>query len=103
MKQARDGIPSRPVRLTLEMIKFEHSGLRAALRRNGALLASGSGYARRSWPGRSSGSSWRWWGAVGGDGLQRLLDADIDARNPRTRSRHLPAGCFGGFHLAFVA
>jgi 4-hydroxybenzoate polyprenyltransferase len=33
-----------------------------------------------------------------------LSDADIDARNPRTRMRHLPAGLLSrGFAWAFVA
>src|SRR6202012_923372 len=35
--------------------------------------------------------------------FNRLVDQDIDARNPRTRSRHLPAGLLSrGFAWAFV-
>jgi 4-hydroxybenzoate polyprenyltransferase len=35
--------------------------------------------------------------------FNRLLDADIDARNPRTRSRHLPAGLLSsGFAWGFT-
>jgi len=36
--------------------------------------------------------------------LNRLIDADVDARNPRTRTRHLPAGLLTrGFTWGFVA
>jgi 4-hydroxybenzoate polyprenyltransferase len=36
--------------------------------------------------------------------FNRLIDADIDARNPRTRSRHLPAGLLSAsFTWVFVA
>src|SRR5271166_2878756 len=36
--------------------------------------------------------------------FNRLVDADIDARNPRTKSRHIPAGLLSrGFAWAFVA
>ena len=36
--------------------------------------------------------------------FNRLIDADIDARNPRTRMRHLPAGVLSrGFTWGFVA
>ena len=31
--------------------------------------------------------------------FNRLIDAEIDARNPRTRMRHLPAGAVAGVHL----
>jgi 4-hydroxybenzoate polyprenyltransferase len=35
--------------------------------------------------------------------FNRILDADIDARNPRTRARHLPAGILStGFAWGFV-
>src|SRR5689334_11798386 len=35
--------------------------------------------------------------------FNRVVDADIDARNPRTRSRHLPAGLLSrGFAWGFV-
>jgi 4-hydroxybenzoate polyprenyltransferase len=36
--------------------------------------------------------------------FNRLVDSDVDARNPRTRARHLPAGLLGrGFAWGFVA
>ena len=36
--------------------------------------------------------------------FNRLVDADIDARNPRTRMRHLPAGLLSrGFAWGFIA
>ena len=36
--------------------------------------------------------------------FNRVLDADIDARNPRTKMRHLPAGLLSrGFAWGFIA
>jgi 4-hydroxybenzoate polyprenyltransferase len=32
------------------------------------------------------------WGRSGAMGMNRLLDADIDAKNPRTKTRAIPAG-----------
>ena len=96
----------RKVRLTLDMIKFEHSIFALPFAMTGALLAL-----------RGSGVEWaqfRWklvWIAVAMAGARsaamafnRLIDADIDARNPRTRLRHLPAGLLSaGFGWGFVA
>jgi 4-hydroxybenzoate polyprenyltransferase len=99
------------LRLTLDMIKFEHSVFALPFAMTGALLG------------------WRDFGAQGADGaagnwifakllwivvamvgarsaamaFNRLVDADIDARNPRTKARHLPAGLVGrGFGWGFV-
>ncbi len=92
--------------LTLEMIKFEHSVFALPFALTGALLAVRQG-------------------GFAGDGLplkflwiivamvsarsaamafNRVLDADIDARNPRTMTRHLPAGMLSRrFAWGFVA
>ena len=94
------------LRLTLEMIKFEHSVFALPFALTGALLAFRDGrYA--------TGEIWRkllWIVAamVGARSaamaFNRLVDSDIDARNPRTRMRHLPAGLLSrGFAWAFVA
>ena len=94
------------LRLTLEMIKFEHSVFALPFALTGALLAL---------RGSSDGSAeiWRklFWIVVAMVGARsaamafnRLVDADIDARNPRTRMRHLPAGLLTrGFGWLFVA
>jgi len=92
--------------LTLEMIKFEHSVFALPFALTGALLAI-----------RESGLSMRlmWpkiaWIAVAMVGARsaamafnRLVDAEIDARNPRTRRRHIPAGLLSAaFGWGFVA
>ena len=93
-------------RLTLEMIRFEHSVFALPFALTGALLAfRESGY-------RAAEIGWKllWIVAamVGARSaamaFNRLVDADIDARNPRTRMRHLPAGLLSsGFTWAFVA
>jgi len=84
----------RRLRLTLEMIKFEHSVFALPFALTGALLAwSDEGFPRQgAWTklacivvamvaARSVAMA-----------FNRVLDAEIDARNPRTRMRHLPAG-----------
>jgi 4-hydroxybenzoate polyprenyltransferase len=94
------------LRLTLEMIKFEHSVFALPFALTGALLAfRESGYNGRQIQSklllivvamvaaRSAAMA-----------FNRLVDADIDARNPRTRMRHLAAGLLGrGFTWVFVA
>jgi len=94
------------LRLTLEMIRFEHSVFALPFALTGAMLAwRESGYA-------SAGMAWKaLWIVVAMVGARsaamafnRLVDADIDARNPRTRMRHLPAGLVSrGFGWGFVA
>ncbi|MBK7928259.1 MAG: UbiA family prenyltransferase [Bryobacterales bacterium] len=82
------------LRLTLDMIKFEHSIFALPFALTGALLAISDG-----------GMSWgEVWGKLGlivvamvgarsaGMTFNRIVDAAIDARNPRTRERHIPAG-----------
>ena len=96
---------STRILLALDMIKFEHSVFALPFALTGALLAI-----------REDGYSLRMaavklvWIAVAmvaarsaAMAFNRLVDADIDARNPRTRMRHLPAGVLSrGFTWAFV-
>jgi len=93
------------LRLTLDMIKFEHSVFALPFAMTGALLAF-----RES--AFHAPDLWRklLWIAVAMVGARsaamafnRLVDSDLDARNPRTRTRHLPAGILSrGFAWAFV-
>src|SRR5579872_4565213 len=82
------------LRLTLEMIKFEHSIFALPFALTGALLA----FRESRLSGRIFGEKLLWiaLAMVGARSaamtFNRILDADIDARNPRTRMRHLPAG-----------
>ncbi len=85
------------LRLTLEMIKFEHSVFALPFALTGALLA-----VRESrFDARGLGYKLLWIvvAMVGARSaamaFNRILDADIDARNPRTRMRHIPAGVLG--------
>jgi 4-hydroxybenzoate polyprenyltransferase len=96
----------RKIRLTLEMIKFEHSIFALPFALTGALLAVREG-------GLEGAQLWRKlaWIVVAMVGARsaamafnRLIDADIDARNPRTRMRHIPAGLLSAsFGWGFVA
>jgi len=95
----------RRLRLTLEMIKFEHSLFALPFALTGALLAVREGgvtWAQALWKllwivvamvaARSAAMA-----------FNRLVDASIDGRNPRTRMRHLPAGLLTrAFAWAFV-
>ncbi len=98
------------LRLTLEMIKFEHSVFALPFALTGALLAFRESDFR---------APHTWWtvgwivvAMVGARSaamaFNRLVDAEIDARNPRTKMRHIPAGhlsrafCWG-FTLASAA
>ena len=94
------------VRLTLEMIKFEHSVFALPFALTGALLAIREG-------GLEIRAIWVKiiWIAVAMVGARsaamafnRVVDAEIDARNPRTRTRHIPAGLLSAtFGWGFVA
>lgn len=94
------------IRLTLEMIKFEHSVFALPFALTGALLAIREG-------GLSARTIWIKIGWIviamvaarsAAMAFNRLIDAPIDARNPRTRMRHLPAGLISrGFTWGFVA
>jgi len=82
------------LRLTLEMIKFEHSVFALPFALTGALLAL-----RESNPAARDIAVKLVWIVVAmvaarsaAMAFNRLLDRDIDSKNPRTRMRHLPAG-----------
>jgi 4-hydroxybenzoate polyprenyltransferase len=79
----------RHLRIVLEMIKFEHTVFALPFALAGMMLAAGG------WP------AWRTVGWIvvamvgarsAAMGFNRLADREIDAANPRTRSRALPAG-----------
>ena len=82
------------LRLTLEMIKFEHSIFALPFALTGALLALRQGGFVRA------GLGWKFFWIVvamvaarsAAMAFNRVLDADIDARNPRTKGRQLPTG-----------
>ena len=84
----------RKLRITLEMIKFEHSVFALPFALTGALLAvRGTGLtAPQVW----AKIGWIVLAMVGARSaamaFNRLVDAPIDARNPRTRRRAIPAG-----------
>ena len=92
--------------LTLEMIKFEHSVFALPFALTGAVLAL------REY-GFATTDPWRklLWIVVAMVGARsaamafnRLVDSDIDARNPRTATRHIPAGVLSRvFAWGFVA
>ncbi len=93
------------VRLTLEMIRFEHSVFALPFALTGALLA----WREESFPTARLGLRLLWIiiamvaARSAAMGFNRVQDADIDARNPRTRMRHLPAGALSrGFAWGFV-
>jgi 4-hydroxybenzoate polyprenyltransferase len=98
------------LRLTLDMIRFEHSVFALPFALTGALLAfrESGGFPTRGW----WMLLWIVLAMVGARSaamaFNRLVDAEIDARNPRTKSRHIPAGlltrafCWG-FTLASCA
>ena len=86
--------------VTLEMIKWEHSVFALPFALTGAVLAAGG------WP------SWRVLGLIvlcmvaarsAAMAFNRLVDAKLDAANPRTAMRALPAGALSsGFVAGFV-
>jgi len=84
----------RRLRLALEMIKFEHSVFALPFALTGAMLAWRESHFQ------TEGLGWRFFWIVvamvsarsAAMTFNRILDADIDARNRRTASRALPAG-----------
>ncbi len=96
---------SAKVHTVLEMIKFEHSVFALPFALTGALLAV-----------RDSGFELRaLWGKIGwivvamvaarsaAMAFNRVADAEIDARNPRTKVRAIPAGLVSkGFTWGFI-
>jgi len=93
------------LRLTLDMIKFEHSVFALPFALTGALLAwRESGF---HVPALGSRLAWIIVAMVGARSaamaFNRILDAEIDARNRRTANRHLPAGLLSkGFAWGFT-
>src|SRR6476620_1532329 len=96
----------RKLRLTLDMIKFEHSVFALPFALTGALLAVREDQFAVPDPG------WKiLWIVIAmvsarsaAMGFNRVVDADIDARNARTKMRHLPAGLLARtFAWLFVA
>lgn len=92
--------------LTLEMIKFEHSVFALPFALTGALLA----FRESRIPGGVFAAKLLWIviamvaARSAAMAFNRLLDAEIDARNPRTRARHIPAGLLSPrFAWAFTA
>ncbi len=94
----------------LEFVKFEHTLFALPFAYGGMLLAT------RAWPGWAV-FFWVTLAMVGARtasmALNRVIDAEIDARNPRTASREIPAGklsktngvvlALGGFALLLLA
>jgi len=95
----------RRLRLTLEMIKFEHSVFALPFALTGALLAI-----REIHPPTRIVAIRLLWIVIAmvaarsaAMAFNRILDADFDARNPRTMRRHLPAGLLSpAFAWGFV-
>lgn len=88
------------VRIFLEMIKFSHTVFALPFALSGALLAANGLPTMHQ-------LVWIILAMVGARtaamGLNRLIDAGIDARNPRTAGRAIPAGLIGrGFTLLFI-
>jgi 4-hydroxybenzoate polyprenyltransferase len=80
------------IKIFLEMIKFPHTVFALPFAFTGAILAA------KGLPGASQ-SFWIIMAMVGSRtaamGFNRLIDAEIDARNPRTSGRAIPAGLLG--------
>jgi 4-hydroxybenzoate polyprenyltransferase len=93
------------IRITLEMIKFEHSVFALPFALTGMLLAvREEGFSRRD---LGSKLGWIILAMVGARSaamaFNRIVDAAIDARNPRTKMRAIPAGLLSkAFTRGFV-
>lgn len=92
--------PIGKIAVFLEMIKFSHTVFALPFALSGALLAAGGMPTARQ-------LLWIVLAMVGARtaamGLNRLIDATIDARNPRTAGRAIPAGLIGkGTTLLFI-
>ena len=88
------------IRIFLEMIKFSHTVFALPFALTGAVLAA------QGLPSLSQ-VFWIMMAMVGARtaamGLNRLIDAEIDARNPRTSGRAIPAGLLGKGTVAFLS
>lgn len=82
----------RRLRLFADLVKFEHTIFALPFAYVGALLAA---------RGLPTASQWLWitlamvGARTAGMALNRLIDQDIDAKNPRTMDRVLPKGLMG--------
>ena len=90
----------KKIGIFLEMIKFAHTIFALPFALTGALLAAGGFPSLRQ-------TVWIILAMVGARtaamAMNRLIDADIDSRNPRTAVRAIPAGLIGkGTVLLFV-
>ncbi len=88
------------IRVFMEMIKFSHTIFALPFALTGALLAAGGMPPARQ-------IFWIVMAMVGARtaamAMNRLIDAEIDARNPRTAGRAIPAGLIGkGMTLFFI-
>jgi 4-hydroxybenzoate polyprenyltransferase len=85
-----------PVRLA-RLVRLEHTVFALPFAYVGALLAVGG------WPGLEA-MAWITVAMIGARtlamGLNRLVDAEIDARNPRTAGREIPAGVLTRLQVA---
>jgi 4-hydroxybenzoate polyprenyltransferase len=90
---------SLPRRLA-SLVRIEHTVFALPFAYVGALLAADG------WPGWSS-IAWVTVAMVGARtlamALNRLLDAELDARNPRTASRELPSGALARKHVVALS
>ena len=92
--------------LTLEMIRFEHSIFALPFALTGALLAWR--YTGFVTTGLAAKFGWIVLAMIGARSaamaFNRVLDSDIDSRNPRTKARHIPAGLLSrSFAWGFIA
>lgn len=88
------------IKVFLEMIKFSHTVFALPFAFTGAVLAAGG------FP-TAYQAFWILMAMVGARtaamGMNRVIDAEIDARNPRTAGRAIPAGLIGkGTAVAFI-
>jgi 4-hydroxybenzoate polyprenyltransferase len=91
---------TKKTEIFLEMIKFSHTIFALPFALTGALLAAGGLPSVRQ-------TLWIILAMIGARtaamAMNRLIDAGIDARNPRTASRAIPAGLIGrGMTLFFI-
>jgi len=92
--------PLGKIRIFLEMIKFSHTVFALPFAFTGAVLAA------RGLPTLAQ-AFWILMAMVGARtaamGMNRVIDAEIDARNPRTAGRAIPAGLIGrGTVVVFI-
>lgn len=93
------------IRLFLEMIKFEHTVFALPYAYIGMIMASFYKYG--TWPGWQT-FFWITMAMVGARSaamaLNRLIDKQIDAKNPRTAERELPRGAISSVEtMVFIA